>query len=118
MISGFKTPELNIILNGFDSVFWHEIAKNKKIILYRVLQELFSNMEKNSQATLVSINLKKDEKKLTVIYNDNGVGNNKKTTILKNGLQNVETRIKTINGNIIFDNNSEKGFRITFSIPI
>ncbi|MFZ0595661.1 MAG: ATP-binding protein, partial [Flavobacterium sp.] len=118
MISGYKTSDINIILNGFDLILWHKIEKNKKIILYRVLQELFSNMKKHSQATLVSINLKKDEKKLTVNYNDNGVGTNKKTTILKIGLQNVETRIKTINGNIIFDNNSEKGFRITFSIPV
>ncbi|MBS7232191.1 ATP-binding protein [Flavobacterium psychroterrae] len=118
MISGYKTSDINIILNGFDLITWNKIEKNKKIILYRVLQELFSNMKKHSQATLVSINLKKDEKKLTVVYNDNGVGTNKKTTISKNGLQNVETRIKTINGNIIFDNNLEKGFRLTFSIPL
>ncbi|WP_394773780.1 sensor histidine kinase [Flavobacterium sp.] len=118
MISGFKTADINIILNGFDLISWNKVEKNKKIILHRVLQELFSNMKNHSQATLVSINFKKDKNKLTVVYNDNGIGTNKKTTILKNGLQNVENRIKTINGNIIFDNNSEKGFRLTFSIPI
>ncbi len=30
--------------------------------------------------------------------------------ILKNGLQNVESRIKTINGTITFDKNSDNGF--------
>ena len=58
MISGFKTPELNILLNGFDLILWNEINKNKKIILYRVLQELFFNMKKHSEATLVVLLLK------------------------------------------------------------
>ncbi|WP_123774078.1 tetratricopeptide repeat-containing sensor histidine kinase [[Flexibacter] sp. ATCC 35103] len=118
MISGFKTPELNIILNGFDLISWDNIEKNKKIILYRVLQELFANMKKHSQATLVSINIKIIDKNLTIIFNDNGVRTKNSTPNFKNGLQNVENRIKTINGNIIFDKNSEKGFRISFSFPL
>ncbi|MFQ6602469.1 tetratricopeptide repeat protein [Flavobacterium sp. C3NV] len=118
MISGFKTPELNILLNGFDSILWHDIEKNKKIVLYRILQELFFNMKKHSQATLVSINFKINDKTMTIIYNDNGIGTKNSTPNFKNGLQNVENRIKTINGNIIFDNNSEKGFRLSFTFPL
>lgn len=118
MISQFKTSDLNIILHGFDLITWNEIEKNKKIILYRVLQELFANMEKHSFATLVSITFKTIDKKLNIVYNDNGAGTRNKRLILKNGLQNVESRIKTINGNIIFDYNSEKGFRLNFSFPI
>lgn len=118
MISGFKTPELNIILNGFDLISWDNLEKNKKIIFYRVLQELFANMKKHSHATLVSINIKIIDKNLTIFYNDNGVGTKNSTPNFKNGLQNVENRIKTINGNIIFDKNSEKGFRIIFSFPL
>ncbi|CAA9202048.1 hypothetical protein FLA105534_03902 [Flavobacterium bizetiae] len=118
MISGFKTPELNILLNGFDLILWDCVEKNKKIILYRILQELFVNMKKHSQATLVSINFKITDKTLTIIYNDNGIGTKNSTPNLKNGLQNVENRIKTINGNIIFDNNSEKGFRLSFTFPL
>lgn len=118
MISGFKTPELNIILNGFDLISWEDIERNKKIILYRVLQEVFNNMKKYSQATLVSINIKIIDKNLTIIYNDNGVGTKNSTPNFKNGIENVRNRIKTINGNIIFDKNSEKGFRISFSFPL
>jgi tetratricopeptide (TPR) repeat protein/two-component sensor histidine kinase len=118
MISGYKTSDVNIILNGFDLISWTEIEKNKKIILYRVLQELFSNMKKHSKATLVSISFKILNKNLTVSYNDNGLGSKNEALNLKNGLQNVESRIKTINGNIIFDNNLEKGFRLSFSFPL
>ena len=118
MISGFKTPELNILLNGFDLILWDDIEKNKKIVLYRILQELFVNMKKHRESTLVSITFKITEKNLMIIYNDNGIGTKNSTPNLKNGLQNVENRIKTINGNIIFDNNSEKGFRLSFTFPL
>lgn len=118
MISGYQTSDVNIILNGFDLVVWNEIEKNKKIILYRILQELFSNMKKHSKATLVSVSFKIINKNLTVIYNDNGLGTKNQALNLKIGLQNVESRIKTINGNIIFDNNLEKGFRLSFSFPL
>ncbi|TPG37917.1 tetratricopeptide repeat-containing sensor histidine kinase [Flavobacterium pectinovorum] len=118
MIAEFKTPKINILLNGFDGVFWDKVEKNKKIILYRVLQELFLNMKKHSQATLVSITFKIKEKNIVVTYNDNGTGISKNDLILKNGLQNVENRIKTINGTVIFDLDYEKGFKLSFTLPL
>ena len=118
MISGYKSPEINILINGFDTIRWNEIEKNKKIILYRVLQELFVNMKNHSEASLASISFNIKNKNLQVIYIDNGVGIKNNTLILKNGLQNVESRIKTINGTIIFGNNSQKGFKISFTFPL
>lgn len=118
MIAGFKTPEVTILLNGLDAISWNALDRNKKIILYRVLQELFLNMKKHSMATLVSISFKINGKKVSVIYNDNGAGAAKNEIILKNGLQNVESRIKTINGTIIFDPDSQKGFKLSFTFPI
>ena len=118
MISEFQTPDVNILLNGLDTVFWNQIDKNKKITLYRVLQELFLNMKKHSNATLVSTIFKVNENNLTVTYTDNGIGISNNALIFKNGLQNVESRIKTINGTITFDNNSEKGFKLSFSFAL
>jgi signal transduction histidine kinase len=118
MISEFKTPDVNILLNGMDTVSWNKIDKNKKITLYRVLQELFLNMKKHSKATLASTIFKMNDQNLTVIYTDNGVGIDNNRLILKSGLQNVESRIKTINGTITFDNNSKKGFKLSFTFPL
>lgn len=118
MISEFQTSHVNILLNGLDTVFWNQIDKNKKITLYRVLQELFSNMKKHSNASLVSTIFKVNKNNLTVIYTDNGIGISDNTLIFKNGLQNVESRIKTINGTITFDKNSKKGFKVSFSFPL
>ena len=118
MISGYQSAGINILINGFDTIRWNEIEKNKKIILYRVLQELFVNMKNHSEASLASISFNIKDKNLKVIYIDNGVGIKNNTLILKNGLQNVESRIKTINGTIIFGNNSQRGFKISFTFPL
>jgi len=118
MISEFKSPDVNILLNGMDKISWNQIDKNKKITLYRILQELFLNMKKHSKASLVSIIFRVSENNLTVIYTDNGAGISSERLILKSGLQNVESRIKTINGTITFDNNSKKGFKLSFTFPL
>lgn len=118
MISGYKTSNVNILLNGFDTVNWNKIGRSKKIILYRVLQELFENMKKHSNASLVSFTIKVHDKNLTGTYIDNGDWEKNNRLILKNGLQNVENRIKTINGTITFVNNVEKGFKANFNFPI
>ncbi|WP_051234357.1 tetratricopeptide repeat-containing sensor histidine kinase [Flavobacterium denitrificans] len=118
MISGYKTQKVNILLQGFDTVRWNQIEKNKKIILYRVMQELFLNMKKHSEASLVSVTLKISNNILTASYVDNGIGTKNNPLILKNGLQNVENRIKTIKGTITFDKNSDKGFKLSFTFPI
>jgi len=38
--------------------------------------------------------------------------------ILKNGLQNVENRIKTINGTITFEPKTGKGLKILIAFPM
>jgi len=118
MISEFKTQDVNIILNGFDSILWDKIDKNKKIILYRVLQELLYNMKKSNSSSLVSIIVKLTHKNLGVSYIDNSDEVSAKNIILEKRLQNVENRIKTIKGTINFDKNTERGFKISFTFPI
>ena len=118
MISGFKTPNINILLNGLSEILWNQIDKNKKIIIYRVLQELFFNMKKHSDATLVSVTFKIVNKNIVIGYTDNGVREKNNPIIFKNGLQNVESRIKTINGTIIFDDYSHNSFKLSFTFPL
>ena len=118
MMSGFNTQEVNVITNGMDSINWMEIESNKKIIIYRILQELLVNMKKHSQCSLVVLSFKRNGKKLQIDYSDNGVGATFNQLNSKNGLQNVENRIQAIKGTITFDTKSNKGFKVQFIIPI
>lgn len=118
MMSGFNTQEVHVITNGLDSINWLTIDRDKKIILYRIIQELLVNMKKHSQCSLVALTFKKIANELQINYNDNGVGAVLEQIKSKNGLQNVENRIRAINGTITFDTKSNKGFKVQFIIPI
>ncbi|MBB4804252.1 tetratricopeptide (TPR) repeat protein [Flavobacterium nitrogenifigens] len=74
MISEYKTQDVNILLNGFDTISWNAINKNNKIVLFRIVQELFLNMKTHNSASLVSITVKSQHKNLDLVYIDNGSG--------------------------------------------
>lgn len=114
MLSGYGSQEVNIILREIESIDWQGIEASKKIVVYRVLQELLVNMKKHSKATLVVISFKKINKKIKINYSDNGVGMGPDEHLRKNGLQNVENRIQNINGTITFDTIPERGFKVNF----
>ncbi len=118
MMSAFNTDNVNVLTNGIDLVDWLAIESNKKIIIYRVIQELLINMKKHSQCSLVVLTFKQNEKKLQIDYTDNGVGATIEQLNSKNGLQNVENRIQAIKGIITFETKSNKGFKVQFIIPI
>lgn len=118
MISGFNTSNINLLLNDIESIPWNEIEKNKKITIYRILQELLVNMKKHSNATLAGINFKKTDKSVIINYTDNGKGIDINNMIFKNGLHNIESRILSINGEIDIDTEPNKGFKVFIKFPL
>ncbi|MES2574320.1 MAG: ATP-binding protein [Bacteroidota bacterium] len=118
MMSGFNTQAIRILVNGIDTIRWNDLESNKKIIIYRVIQELLVNMKKHSQCSLAVITFKKNMNKLQIDYSDNGIGVLCDKINSGNGLQNVENRILSINGTITFDTKSNKGFKTSFTIPM
>ena len=115
MIHSYGSDTINVILN---TAALHEIQLKDevKIALYRVLQELMVNMKKHSECSLVVIAFKNNPTTLEITYSDNGKGiQNQLHT--KNGLQNVENRIFSINGTITFDTEPNKGFKVKIVIP-
>lgn len=118
MLSEYQTESLNVLIKGIDVVDWIKIDENKKLVTYRVLQELMVNMKKHSEATLAVIDFSNADKKINVQYSDNGIGMPLGKTILKNGLQNVENRIKSIRGTLIFDIQTNRGVKLSFGYPV
>lgn len=118
MISEFKNPDIHLLINGLETISWNEIDKNKKITIYRILQELLINMKKHSYATLVGITFKKIEKSIFISYTNNAKGIDIANLTLQNGLYNVENRILAIKGVIQIESKPEKGFKVFFKIPL
>ena len=116
LLSGFNSENTNVIIKNFEAINWSKTKKITKITIYRILQELLVNMKKHSQSNLVVIGFEDKGKSYEINYSDNGIGNSK-TIKFKNGLQNVENRIKTINGTFTFETESQKGFKAKIVFP-
>ena len=71
-------------------------------------------MKKHSKANLVLISCEKVNNQLQIVYSDNGVGFKENKIVFKNGLKNMETRIKTIKGTLKFENKPNVGLKVIF----
>jgi len=107
-----------LILNGEHTIKWNLLDPQKKIVLYRVLQEIMINMKKHSQAKLVAVIFSEEKSYLIINYSDNGIGSSIQNLKSGNGLQNVENRIFSVNGSLTFETEKGKGLKIRIRIPL
>lgn len=117
MMSQFMCNEVNVIANIPDTLDWSLLDDVRKIAIYRVVQELLVNMKKHSNATIVVVTFANVKHRIAIEYSDNGTTDGK-ILIMKNGLQNVENRIRGIGGTVTFDISTGKSFRGSISFPI
>lgn len=92
-----------------------------EVVLYRVLCELMNNTIKHARAKKIGIRLVKEDKSITIVYQDNGKGLNK-DKILEGpgtrgmGLSNIFSRINSLKGEIVLDSEPGKGMKVTIKV--
>lgn len=113
LLLSYQNNNTNIITQNLSNIDWSRMSNIKKNAIYRVLQELMTNMKKHSQATLVVIIFNQAQNKIEIKYSDNGIG----CDINKNnGLQNAENRINSLKGTITFETSIDNGFKSIISV--
>ena len=81
---------------------------NVEVILYRVTCELINNSLKHSQCTVIDVELKLQDNKLQLSYNDNGCGFSLQEASERGmGLSNIRSRVSSLGGVLTLE--SEKG---------
>lgn len=113
LLLNYQNEKNKIVTRNISKIDWHTISEIKKTTIYRVLQELMTNMKKHSNASVVVLSFQQNNKKINIQYTDNGNGCEIKN---KNGLLNAENRIKTLNGTIIFESEPNKGFKAKINL--
>ncbi len=88
---------------------------NINIIVFRIIQELLSNSIKHSNAKNIVVHVNSFEDLLSIIYEDNGVGFTYDPVQSGLGLDNVESRIRSLNGTLKFDSGK---FGVSYNIEI
>jgi tetratricopeptide (TPR) repeat protein len=117
MLSHATPANVKLIVRGEQEINWSRLQPEKKIVLYRVLQELMVNMKKHSAASLVALKFSAEKKLLKVDYSDNGKGATENEVNTGHGIKNILMRLKTVNGNVIFDTHG-KGLKALVVIPV
>jgi signal transduction histidine kinase len=95
------------------------LSEKIEIGLYRICQELVSNIIKHASASKVSVQLFKNAHLLILLVEDNGIGMNfeldKREGI---GLLNISSRVETIHGEFNLEPSPISGTLATIRIPI
>lgn len=93
------------------------LSKKTETVIYRIIQELVTNILKHSKATkaLIQFNYREDELFITV--EDNGIGFDKKAISPGIGHKNIKTRIDFLNAQLDVDSSSA-GTSYTISIDL
>jgi signal transduction histidine kinase len=92
----------------------------KELTIYRTIIELINNTIKHAGASLVTLRIFIEDDLLIVYYSDNGKGFNTHEKLHSKkgmGLNNIQYRIQSLNGNISFDNLNNPGTKIKIEIP-
>ena len=91
-----------------------------EIMVFRVIQELVTNIIKHSQASEASISITQHKDLLSIIVEDNGQGFDIKNIHSKDGmgLATIERRVEHLEGSMEVDSTTGKGTTVLIDIPI
>jgi signal transduction histidine kinase/ligand-binding sensor domain-containing protein len=107
-----KSIPLNISLKTFGE---DSLNYEVNIMVFRVIQELLSNSIKHSFARNVTIHINAFEDMLNIVYEDDGIGFSYEPEKSGLGLDNIESRIHSVNGTLKFESGT---FGVSYTIYI
>ncbi len=113
-----NTLEKNNIKAFVDVVITIGISHEIEVCLYRIIQEIISNILKHASASVVHLSLNSNENQLKLIIKDNGVGfdhETKKDGINRYGLANIKSRVTSFNGKFNIERNRPHGTIISIT---
>lgn len=100
------------------------LPPQSQIHLYRIFQEIFTNIEKHAQATEVTIEVSRRLNRLTFAVTDNGTGFDEQAALEKSyenpglGLSAINERVRMLGGSLELFGRPELGARIVFTVPL
>lgn len=100
--------ETSGIIVNYRNTLIENITYNLKVNIYRIIQELFNNIVKHSNAKSVEISLSQDKELIIIELSDNGIGfniENSRKTGTGAGLINIRQRVEFLKGHIEMSSN-------------
>ena len=96
-----------------------KMETTREVMIYRLVQEIISNIRKHAQATSIFIQIFGHKDEINLIIEDDGVGFDYQEAQLNGGLglKSINSRIAFLDGNIEWDTQPNRGTNINITIP-
>jgi len=98
------------------------LSHSAKIHLYRIFQEILTNIDKHSQASAIRLEIRRQGRQLTATVADNGrgfpTGSDPKAAQCGLGLSAIQERIVMLGGTLDIQTGPGAGTTISFSLPL
>lgn len=107
---------IEVIPFGFNE----RIENSLEISIFRMIQELATNIIKHSQATEASIHLTRHEDNINIIVEDNGVGFKEENIAEADGMgiSSIQKKCEQLGGTMSMDSTLGKGTTIIIDLPV
>lgn len=114
-----RFTRLNVIRTNFIvSGDTAEIRQKDAIILFRILQEFFSNVIKHSKADNLEVEFEYTSEELKILASDDGVGFNPEEVQKSSGLINMKSRAEIIGTDFSLNSSQTTGTSLSLIYPI
>jgi signal transduction histidine kinase len=101
-----------------NDIDWNAISSEIKMHLYRIIQEASHNINKYGQAKKASISLVLDAPNICMAITDNGIGFDTSVISKGIGIQNMQSRVKLLNGKFSIRSTKRDTTSVNIAIPI
>lgn len=116
-ISASNKITVDVVDHGLEQ----RLENSLELTIFRIIQELITNVIKHAEATESTIHLTNHDETLNIMVEDNGKGFNPSQITTKNkgmGISNIDKRIEHLNGTMTIESDPGTGTTIIIDIPI
>lgn len=113
--SGITKMDMHIT----DEIRKLQFDKENELSIYRIVQEVISNMTRHAQASTIHLNIRQEGQKIILSIRDNGIGMDAESIEKSKGIgwKNIKARVNLLDGEMKVLSEKLSGTEIEISIP-
>ena len=107
--------QIEVIDHGLDQ----RLENSLELTIFRIVQELVTNIIKHAEATEAAIHITNHEDSLNIMVEDNGKGFDTKAIAKQHGMgiHSIDKRIDNLGGTVTIESEINKGTTVIIDIP-
>ena len=114
-VSANNQIQIEVVYHNLESRFENSL----ELTLFRIIQELITNVIKHAEATEATIHITNHDDSLNIMVEDNGKGFNTKNIPKASGMgiHSIDKRIENLGGTVTIESEKNKGTSVIIDIP-